>query len=230
MVKYTPEAGTRLGVLPRFGRAEDMRWYEIENGHVQHFWNGWCEDGVVEVSGTFNTNPQYGMDMDGDLTESSASAQAGVATRFKIDLARSTATAERFDDMEGDFCRFNEGRNGRRTRHHYMCGFRGERSTIGLFDTLVKYDDRTNARATWYTGEKHHIGEAVFAPDPQGTAEDDGWLLFTDHDHVESTTDVCVVDARHVEAGPIARVRMPRRLPFGFHVNWFRAEDGEGKE
>jgi carotenoid cleavage dioxygenase len=225
MVKFTPEAGTRIGVMPRLGQADEMVWHEIENGHVQHFWNAWCEDGIVELSGTFNTNPEYGMDTSADLAESSASARAGVATRFRVDLAKGAATVEQFDDMEGDFCRFNESRNGRRSRHHYMGGFLGERGIIGQFDTLVKYDDQTNRREVWYAGKNHHIGEAVFAPNPRGSAEDDGWLLFTDHDHVEGTTDVCVVHAQHVAAGPIARVHMPRKLPFGFHVNWFR-DDG----
>jgi carotenoid cleavage dioxygenase len=224
MVKFNPEAGTRLGVMPRFGTAEDMRWHTIENGHAQHFWNAWHENGVIELSGTFNTNPQYGMDTSDDLSASSATADAGIPTRFRIDLGTGVATVERFDDMGGDFCRINDARNGRRTRYHYMCGFRGEASVIGQFDSVVKYDDRTNARTTWYAGARHHIGEALFAPDPQGTAEDDGWLVFTDHDHAANTTDVCIVDARNVEAGPIARVHMPRKLPFGFHVNWFPAE------
>ncbi len=224
MVSFKPENGTRLGVMPRFGQADDIIWHDIENGHVQHFWNGWHENGIVEVSGTFNSNPQFGMDTDGDMDDSSASAQAGVATRFKIDLAKGKATVEKFDDMEGDFCRFNDEMNGVRTRHHYMGGFQDERGIIGQFDTLVKYDDQTNGRETWYSGKNHHLGEAVFAPNPGGAAEDDGWLVFTDHDHVENTTDVCVVDAQNLEAGPIARVHMPRKVPFGFHVNWFKAE------
>ncbi len=224
MVKYSPENGTRLGVMPRFGKAEDITWYEIENGHVQHFWNGWHEEGIVELSGTFNSNPQFGMDTDGDLEGSSASGQAGVPTRFKIDLAKGEATVEKFDDMEGDFCRFNDEMNGSRTRHHYMGGFRDERGTIGEFDTVVKYDDRTNKREIWHSGKNHHVGEAVFAPNPGGSAEDDGWLLVTDHDHVENTTDLCVLDAQNLEAGPVARVKMPQKLAFGFHVNWFKAE------
>lgn len=224
MVKYSPENGTRLGVIPRYGQPDDITWYEIENGHVQHFWNAWHENGVVELSGTFNSNPQFGMDTgDEDVESSSASAQAGVATRFKIDLAKGEASVERFDDLEGDFCRFNDDMNGTRTRHHYMGAFRDDRSVIGQFDTVVKYDDQTNARETWFSGRGHHIGEAAFAPDPSRSGEDDGWLLFTDHDHAENTTDVCVMDAQNVEAGPIARVHMPQKLPFGFHVNWFKA-------
>ena len=26
--------------------------------------------------------------------------------------------------------------------------------------------------------------------------------------------------ARDIEAGPVARVRIPRRVPIGFHANW----------
>ena len=57
-----------------------------------------------------------------------------------------------------------------------------------------------------------------------GTAEDDGWLLATCHDDATNESQVVVLDAQDVDAGPIARVHMPRRLPFGFHANWFPAD------
>ena len=87
-----------------------------------------------------------------------------------------------------------------------------------------EYDDKTNERKTWYSGDNHHLGEAVFAPNPSGTSEDDGWMVVTDHDHVEGTSDVCILDAQNIEAGPIGRVHMPRRMPFGFHTNWLPEE------
>jgi carotenoid cleavage dioxygenase-like enzyme len=226
MVQFKPENGTRLGVMPRLGTADDMKWYEIENGHVQHFWNAWHEDGIIELSGSFNKNPQFGMDMGEDLESSSASGEAGTPTRFRIDLAKGEATVEQFDDMEGDFCRFRDDRNGSRTRHHYMGGFFKERGTIGEFDSVAKYDDQTNARQVWYSGKNHHVGEAVFAPDLSRSGEDDGWLLVSDHDHAENTTDICILDATDVSAGPIARVHLPQKLPLGFHVNWFPDEQG----
>lgn len=37
------------------------------------------------------------------------------------------------------------------------------------------------------------------------------------------STDVVVIDTRDVASGPVARVHLPRRLPFGFHANWFPA-------
>ena len=65
------------------------------------------------------------------------------------------------------------------------------------------------------------MGESVFAPDPQGTSEDDGWLINAVYDSANDRTDVCILDAQAVAAGPIARVHLPQRMPFGFHANWF---------
>jgi len=42
--------------------------------------------------------------------------------------------------------------------------------------------------------------------------------LARDHSYLD------VIDARDVAAGPVARVKMPRRVPFGFHGNWFAAD------
>ncbi len=69
------------------------------------------------------------------------------------------------------------------------------------------------------------MGESVFAPDPDGSAEDDGWLLNIVYDAAADSSDLLVLDARDVAAGPVATVHLPRRVPFGFHANWFAAED-----
>jgi len=64
----------------------------------------------------------------------------------------------------------------------------------------------------------------VFAPDPYGTAEDYGWLLNIVYDDQQDSSYLVVLDARDVAAGPVATVHLPRRVPFGFHANWFAAE------
>ena len=38
-------------------------------------------------------------------------------------------------------------------------------------------------------------------------------------------SDCLVFDARDIEAGPVARVRIPQRVPYGFHATWARGED-----
>lgn len=221
MVKWLPENGARIGVMPRMGTAEDLTWHEIDPGHVQHFWNGHDDGDRVVFTGSRLDAPDFGIGSDGPLEESTADPTPGRPSRFWVDLATGTAGWDRFDDLGGDFTRINDAYTGVRSRFMYMSAFVSSDRSIGDFDTVVKYDDDTGARTEWFAGEHAHVGESVFAPDPEGSAEDDGWLLnAVYHDDLDAT-DVVVLDARDVGAGPIASARMPRRIPFGFHANWF---------
>ena len=222
MVRWQPENGCRLGVLPRRGDGSEIRWFEIEPGHVQHFWNAWVDGDRIELSGSRLTHVDFGMQSgDDNLTDSSANAEAGHPARYWIDLAAGEAGWEQFDDMGGDFCRFNETMTGVKTRYDYMCGFSGSNDVMGDFDAVVKYDAVTGAKTQWQSGAHGHVGEAVFAPDPDGTGEDDGWLLTLVWNDSTDGTDLCVIDARDVAAGPVARIHAPERVSFGFHANWF---------
>ena len=42
---------------------------------------------------------------------------------------------------------------------------------------ISAYDTLADTRTTWWPGESGHVGESVFAPDPEGPGEDDGWLV-----------------------------------------------------
>jgi carotenoid cleavage dioxygenase-like enzyme len=227
LVRWMPENGTRIGVMPRMGTAEDLTWYEIENGHVQHFWNGWADGDRIEFSGSRFPAPNFGIDGTAELDERVAGNEAGSPARYWVDLAAGTAGWEQMDDMHGDFNRVNDDYNGVRTDKLYMSAFVAEGRPIGDFDTIVKYDTSSSisspTRTQWCAGPEGHVGETVFAPDPAGTAEDDGWLLNAVYYDDRDATDLVVLDARDVEAGPIATVKLGRRVPFGFHANWFPA-------
>lgn len=224
MVQWRPENGTRIGVLPRRGGADDIRWFEIDPGHVQHFWNGWADGDRIEFSGTRFDHPEFGIDTTGPLDESSADNTPPYPARFWVDLSTDRAGWEQTDDLGGDFARFNDDLTGVRSRCHYMSAVVDPDRRLGDFDTIVRYDDATGERQVWTAGPSGHVGESVFAADPQGSAEDDGWLINAVYDDATDRTDVCVLDARNVSAGPIARVHLPRRMPFGFHANWFSAD------
>jgi carotenoid cleavage dioxygenase len=223
MVAWRPENGTRIGVMPRYGAAEEVRWFEIDPGHVQHFWNGWVEGDRIEFSGTRFERPDFG------LGESGADGSPDrhvppYPARFWVDLAAGTAGWEQTDDLGGDFARFNDDYDGVRSRYHYMSAVVAPGRRLGDFDSVVRYDDATGERQVWNAGPHGHVGESVFAPDPAGEAEDDGWLLNAVHDSSTDRTDICVLDAQDVAAGPVARVHLTHRMPFGFHANWFAAD------
>lgn len=221
MVSWRPENGTRIGVIPRLGTAEDIVWHEIDPGHVQHFWNGWVEGDRIEFSGSRFEAPEFGIDPKAPLDQSGADATSGYPARYWVDLVNGTAGWEQFDDLGGDFNRVNDQFNGRRSRYLYMSAFMAADRSIGDFDTIVAYDEQTGQRSEWFSGGHGHVGESVFAPDPDGTKENDGWLINAVYYDDRDATDVVVLDAHDISQGPIAAVHLPRRMPFGFHANWF---------
>ena len=42
--------------------------------------------------------------------------------------------------------------------------------------------------------------------------------------HATGTTDVLILDAQHIDAEPVATLRIPIRLPGGLHGNWVTDE------
>ena len=57
-------------------------------------------------------------------------------------------------------------------------------------------------------------------PKPGKTGELDAWLLGTTFDARRQATVLNVLDAAHVEDGPIAQAVLPYALPLGFHGNF----------
>jgi carotenoid cleavage dioxygenase len=44
------------------------------------------------------------------------------------------------------------------------------------------------------------------------------------HDETERRSEVVVLDASDLGAGPVARVLLPARVPIGFHATWVRGD------
>jgi carotenoid cleavage dioxygenase len=217
--RWKPDAGSRVGVMPRAGG--EVRWIEVDDGYINHFWNAWEHDGVITFSGSRVFESAFTTEAGGAADREGADAEAGRPTRYLVDLGSGRATAEQLDDLGGDFPRINDAWTGTRTRYRSMSAFSGAATAVGHFDGIVQYDDETGTRVDWWAGPGMLVGEAVFAADPDGSHENDGWLLATVHDRSSGDTDLAVIDARDVGTGPVARVHLPRRLPFGFHASWF---------
>ncbi len=227
MVSWQPENGTRIGVMPRRGGADDITWYDIDPGHVQHFWNGWVEGDRIEFSGSRFDAPDFGIDPDcSSSTNPRRSTEPGRPARYWVDLAEGTAGWEPMDDLGGDFNRINDdpqrrtdpmavhvglhrtGPNPRRLRHDREV----RRERRHPHDVVLGYPRTRRART-------------CSPPIPAERAEDDGWLLNVVYDDDRDASDLVVLDAHDIAAGPIATVQLPRRVPFGFHANWFGVED-----
>ena len=59
--------------------------------------------------------------------------------------------------------------------------------------------------------------EVTFVPD---SGEGEGWLLTFTWDATTDGGGLAILDATDGAAGPVATIRLPQRVPFGFHGTW----------
>ena len=223
MTKWQPEFGARIGVLPRRADGGEIRWFDIDLGYIVHFFNAWDTVGsdgpdTVEIHAPRFERMPGGL----DSVDQSSTSDA-VPWRYSIDLAAGTVTERQLDDRPGEFPRVNEHFVTRRHRYAYNGLMRSGEFEFD-FGGVVKYDISDDSAATFEFEDDFVAGEHVFAPDPEGAAEDEGWLLSFVASRSTGASSVEVLDARDVAAGPVASVEIPRRVPIGFHANWFGAE------
>jgi carotenoid cleavage dioxygenase len=60
----------------------------------------------------------------------------------------------------------------------------------------------------------------VFVRKPGAVAEDEGWVISYVYDPKRDLSDVVILDAQDFTGEPIATIRLPVRVPFGFHGGW----------
>jgi carotenoid cleavage dioxygenase len=142
--------------------------------------------------------------------------------RYRFDLRSGRCTEQVLDDDNSEFPSINQGLVGRQSRYAYNMHISPEKTL--LFDGLMKYDVDAGAAETYWFGDGRWGSEAPFAPRPGAIAEDDGYLVSYVYDEREGRSEVEVLDAADVAAGPVCAIALPVRVPLGFHATWVPGE------
>ncbi len=206
--RWNPDYPARVGLLPREGRGEDIRWFEIEPCYIFHTLNAYDDASDTVVIDVIKHPRIFDTVLDGP------NEGPPVLTRLTLDLTTGKAHEQGLDQRAQEFPRFDERLTGRRHRYGYSVGF--ERGATG--DTVLRHDleaGRTDARRL---GAGLELSELCFVPTPGSSAEDDGVLMGYVFDAAEGRSHLRVLDAATLE--DVAAVHLPGRVPAGFHGNW----------
>jgi carotenoid cleavage dioxygenase-like enzyme len=199
--------GARLGVLRRDDPYGPLRWFDIDPCFVFHIANAYDSGNsivleVVRYPEMWRDSSEFGID--------------AALWRWKIDLDTGTVEESQLDDRGVEFPRVDDRLAGAAARYSVAVGS----------GALVRYDLQRD------TSSEHRFGggggrgapgapgEAVFAPAVGASDELAGWYLTYAYDPVNESSDLVIIDASDFEGDPVARVRLPRRVPHGFHGNW----------
>jgi carotenoid cleavage dioxygenase len=105
---------------------------------------------------------------------------------------------------------------GRPYRYGYCISYRGAPGT----SAVGKLDHQTGQFTTWSPGPDSAVQEPQFAPRAPDSPEGDGWLLTLVNRVAEKRSELAVLDAQDLEAGPVALIRLPTRVRSTFHGTW----------
>jgi carotenoid cleavage dioxygenase-like enzyme len=141
--------------------------------------------------------------------------------RVELDPASGRARLRRAPSFGVEFPRVHPDREGVETAHISAAGGRSMPAQP-LFDSLLHCDlsGGEPRESRWTPGNGCFVGEPVYAPRPGSTAECDGFVLVVVYDVDGARSELCILRAEAVERGPVARLRLPFLLPYGFHGSW----------
>jgi len=211
--RWNPAHPARVGLMPREGRDADMIWCDVDPCYVFHVANAYdLPDGRVVLDVVAHETMFAGS---GQGPDSNASA----FERWTIDPETKRVKRTVVDPDPQEFPRPDERLFGRPYRHAYCMALPNREEFIGA-TRLYKHDLEARTRAVHDFGPGRYPGEFVFVPAHEKAAEDEGWLIGLVIDMNDETTELAILDAADFEAAPLARVKIPHRVPPGFHGNW----------
>ncbi|BBX85083.1 carotenoid oxygenase family protein [Mycolicibacterium aubagnense] len=207
---WNPKYPARIGVMPRDGGNSDVRWFDVEPCYVFHPMNAYdSPDDNTIVLDVVRHPKMFDTDQLGP-NEGSPTLE-----RWTVDLGDGKVREERFDDHPQEFPRVDERLTGKRHRYGYAPTVR---EGAGGSDTLLKHDLVGGNTATRHFGAGKELGEFVFHPSSATAAEDDGVLMGFVYDAATDRSELAIVDAQTLD--DVASIKIPHRVPAGFHGNW----------
>ena len=216
VLSWQPDLGTRIALVPRDGSA--VRWLDADPFFVWHFGNAYDDGADVVVDFSWWSNFGLGVDPD----------RSGAFARMRLSPDSGAVDLAHLDESMSEFARIDDRLCGRSHRYVTVSQKSGRHAGLlsGEFDRLVRYDLDTGRSVHWdgdlVHGEVAHAAREG-APVGRGDAELDGWYLTIGTDLAAERSYLVVWDAQSFPSEPVAKVRMPHRVPNGLHGNWMPA-------
>lgn len=220
--RWNPDHQARVGLLPRDGGADDVIWCDVPMGFAFHVANAYdAADGTVVldlcVYDSMLADNQGGPD-----------TRSRGLERWTIDPATRAVTLRTIDASPQEFPRPDERFFGQPYRYAYCMALPAVADAGFYFETkLYRHDLQAGTRQVHDFGAGRHPGEFVFVPSSADAPEGEGWLVGLVIDMSNQTTDLVIIDAMQFEGAPVASIRIPHRVPPGFHGNWIASGEGE---
>lgn len=216
---WDPKREIYLGVLPRFGRGDQIRWFTAPNQFTSHVMNAWDDgrrvhfDTCVSRGNLFPFFPEFGKPWDPTGTDVKL-------TRWTVNLGSGDEGFEKattLTEFIGEFPRTDDRFQSKPYRHGWLLGFSGPRNSLGHVDLAE------GTTQVWSAPSTCPVLEPCFIPRAPDAPEGDGWIVQALTNSETMLTELNVFEATRVARGPLATVKLPLRLKPAYHGSWAEA-------
>ncbi|KAJ4758921.1 9-cis-epoxycarotenoid dioxygenase [Rhynchospora pubera] len=224
-VVYDQNKTARFGILPKYAKnASGIKWVEVDNCFCFHLWNAWedAATGEIVVIGSCMTPPDSIFNESDEhlksvLSEIRLNSTTGKSTRKPI-LASS-------DQVNLEAGMVNKNFLGRKTQFSYLAVAEPWPKVSGF----AKVDLLTGKMEKFLYGDNRYGGEPYFLPKDasQMGGEDEGYVLCFVHDEAACQSELLIVNASDLRLE--ASIKLPSRVPYGFHGTFIRSEELNGQ-
>lgn len=224
-IRFNASMKTRFGVIPRYGEADSIKWFEFTPCFLYHVINCW-EEGDEVVMTACRYMPK--LNEDGSINEERTAkniAHLGMDARlwrYRMNLKTGEGSEECLNaEHNCEFPSYDSSRTGRYSQYAYLV----DHNPATLHWTGIRKfnTDTGESMGNWSDGAEHSwYSEPWFAPADNPKSEDHGYVITFVWNTKTETEELQVFDALDISKGPVARIKIPHHIPSGFHACWMK--------
>lgn len=217
-----PAKVPRLGIIPRYAKDEsEMKWFDVPGFNLIHAINAWDEEDAIVMLAPNILSVEHTLERM-DLIHA-------LVEKVRIDLRTGIVTRNPVSARNLDFGVINPAYLGKKNRFVYAAIGDPMPKISGVVKLDVSGGERRECTvASRIYGPRCFGGEPFFVarePENPEAEEDDGYVVSYVHDEMAGESKFLVMDAKSPVLDIVAAVKLPRRVPYGFHGLFVKESD-----
>ncbi len=218
--EWYPDQASHFAVLPRRGATGPVRWFRGPAVSAGHMMNAFDDGSKLHLDLCLYQGNCFEFFPSRDGSPFKPSPPQLTRLTFDLSSPRETYESTLLSPMPCEMPKCDDRYVGRPYRYGYtICRPPAARSGEMGMAAIGSFDHVSGEFTTWSPGENCGVHEPNFVVRP-GAPEGAGYLLVIVNRFAHNHSDLAILDARRVQDGPLALLRLPVRVRATFHGMW----------
>ncbi|KAJ3214608.1 Dixin [Clydaea vesicula] len=231
-VTFKSDFPSRFGVFPKHASdSSNITWFTVKTCYMFHLLNCWEDtnvDGDLIINIVGCRSPGFNFKYNAEVVNENKNKFKPYIWKLnfskKIVVSENEIVTSLGEEKTMDFPKCHPKLQGLPVKYGYFSILLATNDIIGS----VKINLKTmKEEKVLIFGEGKSGGETWFEPKKLAKSEDDGYLLTFVHDmkNVEANeSELWIWDALTMNETPLAKIKIPSRIPYGFHCKFISKE------